>query len=46
MNEELEMFLELIQEWQQQDCVEFITDLMEQHPELVESLEVQRQIKQ
>jgi hypothetical protein len=40
---ELDAFLDLISEFEQQDCVEFITELFEQNPELMESEVVARQ---
>jgi hypothetical protein len=43
-NIELDTFLELVENWEQADCVAFIQDLFYQHPELIESPIVQSQL--
>ncbi len=43
---ELDTFLETVEKWEQQDCVAFIQDLFDQHPELIDSVIVERQFSQ
>jgi len=38
-----EKFLAVMKGWEQSECVEFIRDLIESHPEVLEFEEVKRQ---